>query len=282
MNEALRAVFLRDLKIAFRAGGGAGLGVVFFLALVTVVPFAIGPDLPLLARIGPAILWIGALLATLLGLDRIFSADREDGSLDVMMFSPAPLELIAAAKGAAHWVATGLPLAIAAPLFGLLLGVEPAALGALTLTLVITAFEWKFQVYTAPVVLPEPVEGLDFVVLPTTQPEAAPPPVRKTQETSFQKPELPDKPPVELSKVVAFKPDDATGVKTVSFTLPDEPVRSKSTEPFLRVEKQPEPSGGWEDFYEYLAKNLRHRPRAKQMGLEGFSLLWIPTDRLPA
>jgi heme exporter protein B len=137
MSEALRAVFLRDLKIAFRAGGGAGVGVVFFLALVTVVPFAVGPDMPLLSRIGPAMLWIGALLATLLGLDRIFSADREDGSLDVMMLSTAPLELIAAAKGAAHWVATGLPLAVAAPLFGLLLGVEPAALGTITLTLLI-------------------------------------------------------------------------------------------------------------------------------------------------
>src|SRR5690606_24398618 len=137
MMETLRAVFLRDLKIAFRAGGGAGVGVVFFLSLVTVVPFAVGPDLPLLARIGPAMLWIGALLATLLGLDRIFSADREDGSLDVMMLSATPLELIAAAKGVAHWVATGLPLTIAAPLFGLLLGVEPGALGTVTLTLLI-------------------------------------------------------------------------------------------------------------------------------------------------
>jgi heme exporter protein B len=137
MSEALCAVFMRDLRIAFRAGGGAGVGVVFFLALVTVVPFAVGPDMPLLSRIGPAMLWIGALLATLLGLDRIFSADREDGSLDVMMLSTAPLELIAAAKGAAHWVATGLPLAVAAPLFGLLLGVEPAALGTVALTLLI-------------------------------------------------------------------------------------------------------------------------------------------------
>jgi heme exporter protein B len=137
MSSALRALFLRDIRIAFRAGGGAGVGVVFFLALVTIVPFAVGPDLPLLARIGPAMLWIGALLATLLGLDRIFSADREDGSLDVMMLAPAPLEMIAAAKGAAHWVATGLPLVVAAPLFGLLLGVAPEALAAVTLTLLI-------------------------------------------------------------------------------------------------------------------------------------------------
>lgn len=138
-----------------------------------------------------------------------------------------------------------------------------------SLTLIITAFEWKFQVYTAPVVLPDPVEMIDFVVVPTVQPEAAPPPVRKTQQTAVKKPELPDKPPVELSKVAGFKPDDATVVETISFTLPDEPVRSESVEPFLQVEKQPEPSGGWEDFYEYLAKNLRYPRRAKQMGLEG-------------
>lgn len=137
MNETLRAVFLRDIRIALRAGGGAGVGLVFFLALVVVVPFGVGPDLPLLARIGPAILWIGALLATLLGLDRVFSADREDGSLDVMMLSATPLELVAAAKGAAHWVATGLPLVLAAPVFGLLLGLETEALAAVTLTLLV-------------------------------------------------------------------------------------------------------------------------------------------------
>jgi heme exporter protein B len=137
MLETLRAIFLRDLQLAFRAGGGAGIGVVFFLSIVAVVPFGVGPDLPLLARIGSAVLWIGALLATLLGLDRIFAADREDGSLDVMMLSATPLELIAAAKGAAHWVATGLPLAIFTPLFGTMLGLEPARLMAVTLTLLI-------------------------------------------------------------------------------------------------------------------------------------------------
>lgn len=137
MTAALYAIFLRDLRIAFRVGGGAGIGVVFFLALVTAVPFAVGPDLPLLARIGPAILWIGALLATLLGLDRIFSADHEDGSLDLLMLAPVPLELVAAAKGAAHWVATGLPLVIATPLLGLLLALDPATLAAVTLTLLI-------------------------------------------------------------------------------------------------------------------------------------------------
>ena len=137
MIAALRAIFVRDLRTAFRAGGGAGIGVVFFLAMIAVVPFAAGPDLPLLARIGPAMLWLGALLATLLGLDRIFSSDHEDGSLDLLLLAPLPLELIAAAKGAAHWIATGLPLVIAAPLLGLLLGIEPKVLGAVALTLLV-------------------------------------------------------------------------------------------------------------------------------------------------
>jgi heme exporter protein B len=109
----------------------------FFLALVAVTPFAIGPDLPLLGRIGPAVLWLGALLASLLGLDRIFSADHDDGGLDQLLLAPAPLELIAVAKAAAHWVATGLPLVIAAPLLGLLLGLDARALGAVALTLLV-------------------------------------------------------------------------------------------------------------------------------------------------
>jgi heme exporter protein B len=137
MTGPLRAVFLRDLRLAFRVGGGAGIGVMFFLAIVAVVPFAVGPDLPLLGRIGPAILWIGALLATLLGLDRIFSMDDEDGSLDLLLMSPVPLEAIAAAKGAAHWVATGLPLVIVAPLLGLLLGLDAKVLAAVTLSLLV-------------------------------------------------------------------------------------------------------------------------------------------------
>lgn len=135
--SALPAIVMRDLKLALRAGGGAGIGVIFFLTLVTIVPFAVGPDMPLLTRIGPAILWIGALLATLLGLDRIFSADHEDGSLDQLMLASMPLELIAAAKGLAHWLATGLPLVIVTPLLGLMLGVEPKALLAVTMTLLV-------------------------------------------------------------------------------------------------------------------------------------------------
>ncbi|MBS7538338.1 heme exporter protein CcmB [Ancylobacter lacus] len=132
---AFLALVRRDLALALRAGGGAGLGVVFFLAVVVVTPFAIGPDLALLARVGPAILWIGALLASLIGLDRLFAADAEDGSLDLLFMQELPLELAAAAKGLAHWLATGLPLVVAAPLLALLLNIEPRATGALVLTL---------------------------------------------------------------------------------------------------------------------------------------------------
>ncbi len=79
------ALFIRDIRLGVRAGGGMLVGVLFFLAVIAVVPFGVGPDLKLLSRIGPAMLWIGALLASLLGLDRLFQADREDGSLDLLL-----------------------------------------------------------------------------------------------------------------------------------------------------------------------------------------------------
>jgi heme exporter protein B len=137
MMRAVYAILRRDLLQSLRAGGGAGTGVIFFLAVVMVVPFAIGPDQKLLAQIGPAVLWIGALLASLLGLDRIFGSDAEDGSLDLLLLAPQPLEVIAATKALAHWLATGLPLVIATPLLGLLLGVEGKTLGAAVLMLLI-------------------------------------------------------------------------------------------------------------------------------------------------
>jgi heme exporter protein B len=132
---ALAAVFLRDMRIAMRVGGGALMGVLFFLAVVTLVPFAVGPDLALLRRIGPAILWIGALLASLLALDRLFSGDHEDGSLDLILLGRSPLELVVIAKALAHWVTTGLPLVLASPVLGLFLNLEPVAIGAVMLTL---------------------------------------------------------------------------------------------------------------------------------------------------
>jgi heme exporter protein B len=134
---ALRALLVRDMRIALRIGGGALMGVLFFLTVVTLMPFAIGPDLALLRRIGPAILWIGALLASLLALDRLFAADYEDGSLDLILMGASPLELTIAVKGLAHWLTTGLPLVIAVPVLGLLLNLEPAAIGSVALTLLV-------------------------------------------------------------------------------------------------------------------------------------------------
>jgi heme exporter protein B len=135
--RALRALLARDMRIAVRIGGGALMGVLFFLTVVTLMPFAIGPDLALLRRIGPAILWIGALLASLLALDRLFAADYEDGSLDLILMGASPLELTVAVKGLAHWLTTGLPLVVAVPVLGFLLNLEPTAIGAVALTLLV-------------------------------------------------------------------------------------------------------------------------------------------------
>lgn len=133
--NALLTLIRRDLILAARIGGGAEVGLVFFLALVAVVPFAIGPDQALLGRLAPAVLWIAALLATLFGLDRLFQADEEDGALDQLMLADAPLELVVVAKCLAHWLATGLPLALAAPLFGLMLNLPVDAMLPLMATL---------------------------------------------------------------------------------------------------------------------------------------------------
>src|SRR6476469_4170189 len=110
---SLAALIQREMKIALRVGGGALIGVLFFLTVVVLMPFAIGPDLALLTRLGPAILWLGALLASLLTLDRLFTADHDDGSLDLIAMSRTPLELACAAKALAHWLAAGLPLVVA-------------------------------------------------------------------------------------------------------------------------------------------------------------------------
>jgi len=131
----LSTLLVRDMRIAVRVGGGALMGVLFFVVVVTLVPFAIGPDLALLKRIGPAIVWLAALLASLLALDRLFAADHEDGSLDLLLMSRAPLELVVAVKGLAHWLTTGLPLIVAAPLIGLLLDLDAPAQAALVVTL---------------------------------------------------------------------------------------------------------------------------------------------------
>ncbi|MEL6609865.1 MAG: heme exporter protein CcmB [Pseudomonadota bacterium] len=130
------ALILRDLRLAIRSGGGFGLGLAFFLIVIVLTPFALGPDTGALARIAPGILWLAALLAALLTLDRVFALDREDGTLDLLASSGLPLEGVALAKAAVHWATTGAVLTVLAPALGLLLalpiqGVVPLALSLL-------------------------------------------------------------------------------------------------------------------------------------------------------
>ncbi len=135
MSDVLAALLRRDLALALRGGGGFGLALVFFASVIAVAPFAVGPDLALLSRIGPALIWLAALLATLVGLDRLFSADAEDGTMDLFMTSSTPLEVLVLVKAAAHWVTTGLPLAVSAIFLSFLLNMDANAVGATVLTL---------------------------------------------------------------------------------------------------------------------------------------------------
>ncbi|KZY03365.1 MULTISPECIES: heme exporter protein CcmB [unclassified Sulfitobacter] len=120
----MKALLLRDLRLAVRAGGGFGLGLAFFLIVTVLVPFAVGPDPALLSRIAPGVLWLGALLACLLSLDRLLALDHEDGTLDLLATAPLPLEGALGIKAFAHWITTGLPLVAAAPVLGLMLNLS--------------------------------------------------------------------------------------------------------------------------------------------------------------
>ncbi len=119
------ALLIRDLRLAMRAGGGFGLGLAFFLIITVLVPFSVGPQSSLLSTIAPGIMWMGALLACLLSLDRLLALDFEDGTLDVLATAPLPLEAALAIKGLAHWITTGLPLVVAAPFLAVLLNMPP-------------------------------------------------------------------------------------------------------------------------------------------------------------
>ena len=131
------ALLTRDLRLALRAGGGFGLGLGFFLILAVLVPLGVGPDPSVLAPIAPGILWLGALLACLLSLDRLFALDHEDGSLDLLATAPIPLEGVVAVKALAHWLTTCLPLALIAPVLGILLNLPGPAYGWLVASLLL-------------------------------------------------------------------------------------------------------------------------------------------------
>lgn len=131
------ALLIRDFRLAMRAGGGFGLGLAFFLLVAVLVPLGVGPEAAVLAKIAPGILWVAALLACLLSLDRIFALDFEDGSLDLLATAPMPLEGVVAVKALAHWLVTGLPLTVVAPVLGLLLNLPAAGYGWLVASLML-------------------------------------------------------------------------------------------------------------------------------------------------
>ena len=131
------ALLRRDLRLAVRAGGGFGLGLSFFLIVVVLIPFGVGPETNLLGRIAPGVLWVAALLACLLSLDRMFALDFEDGSLDLLATSPLPLEGIITVKAVAHWLTTGLPLVMATPVFALLMSLPSTGYLAIMVSLLL-------------------------------------------------------------------------------------------------------------------------------------------------
>ena len=133
----MSALLLRDIRLAMRAGGGFGLSLAFFLIVVVLVPFGVGPEMGLLSKIAPGILWVGASLACLLSLDRIFALDFEDGTLDLLATAPLPLEAVVSVKSLAHWITTGLPLVLAAPVLGVLLGLQSDAFYWIVLSLLL-------------------------------------------------------------------------------------------------------------------------------------------------
>ena len=134
MSAAL-ALLARDMKLALREGGAIGTALGFYLVVIAVTPLGLGPDLNLLSRIAPGILWVALLLAALLSADRIFHNDYEDGALDVLITGKLPLPLVAAIKSLAHWLTTGVPLALLAPLLGLLLNLPMQATPFLVLAM---------------------------------------------------------------------------------------------------------------------------------------------------
>jgi heme exporter protein B len=131
------AVFRRDLRLALRQGGDAGLVLGFFVLAVVLFPLGVGPEPAVLQRVGAGIVWVAALLAALLSLDRLFQADYQDGGLDLLALSGLPLELTVVAKCAAHWVASGLPLTMISPVLAFVVALEPDAIPVLVLSLLI-------------------------------------------------------------------------------------------------------------------------------------------------
>ena len=136
MNR-LFTVILRDLRLALRQGSDSLMVVGFFVLTVTLFPFGLGPESNLLERTAAGILWVTALLASMLSLDRLFQGDYEDGSLELLTLTPTALEILVIGKIVAHWLTTALPMLLAAPVLALLLHLNEDAFPALMLTLLL-------------------------------------------------------------------------------------------------------------------------------------------------
>lgn len=134
---AFLALIGRDLRLSFRQGGDSAMVIAFFLLATMLFPLGIGPEPALLERVAPGLVWVAALLAAMLSLERMFLADYEDGSLELIALAPLPLEAVALAKAIAHWLTTGLPLTLAAPILAVLLNLNADARMPLFLALLI-------------------------------------------------------------------------------------------------------------------------------------------------
>ncbi|MBT3926329.1 MAG: heme exporter protein CcmB [Rhodospirillaceae bacterium] len=137
MVTAFFSLVGRDLRLAMRGGIGSLVAVVFFVIAASLFPLGVGPESALLERIAPGVLWVCALLATMLSLDRMFQDDYDDGSLEVIALGPLPLELVVLAKVLAHWLTTGLPLIIAAPVLAVLLNMSTQGFAVLMISLLL-------------------------------------------------------------------------------------------------------------------------------------------------
>ncbi len=138
MNSAFGALLKRDLLLAFRNPGDYATPVIFFLVSTTLFSFAAGTDNQLLKAIGPGVIWVAALLASMLSLDGIFRSDFEDGTLEQMLLAPAPMSLLVLAKIIAHWLSTGLPLIAASPLLGILMNLDSFSIAILVVTIALS------------------------------------------------------------------------------------------------------------------------------------------------
>jgi len=137
MVNAFTSLYRRDITLAMRRRADWLNPLVFFVIVVTLFPLGVGPDAELLTQIAPGVIWVAALLATLLALDNLFRHDYTDGSLDHLLLSSQPLPVLVTAKVAAHWTVTGLPLVLLSPLLALLMQLPLAALPALLVSLVL-------------------------------------------------------------------------------------------------------------------------------------------------